>query len=202
MLLGGIVALAASSFEQWRRGRWLRVRVIDGRHLLRGFAFVVTQGVAAAATGALVVAYESFIRTQLSQSTIDLLHFSLHPLDAARLAVVIGLVILHAALAALLVLLFRVARSPWVVATQVRWVRGVIPLVWAVPSFLVIQAAMAGWERPPIVPAMLIIGFAIAAAWRLGHYRALLAHASQAARLTGLFVALALPSLVFSSIAR
>ncbi len=55
---------------------------------------------------------------------------------------------------------------------------------------------MAGWERPPLVPAALIVGVVIAAAWRLRRYRVALEHASQAARLTAFFVALAVPSIV------
>lgn len=197
LVAGGIVALLASSFEQWRQSRRMRVRVITGKRAARLASFAVAQIAAGTALGGLVVAYESFIRTRLSQSSVDVLHFSLHPLDSARLPVVVGLVVLHAALAALAVLILRVAISPWVVAGQVRWIRAWIPILWAAPALFIARSALTAWERPPFFPAALIVAFAIAAAWRLRRYRARLAHASQAARLAALFVALALPSLVF-----
>ena len=57
--------------------------------------------------------YERFLRTHLALMPFDLLHFSLNPFDWQRLVVGIGLVILHAALLALAVLVFRLAQSPW-----------------------------------------------------------------------------------------
>jgi signal transduction histidine kinase len=197
LFCAGVVALAASSFEQWRHSRRMRVRVLGGRTIGRAIGFVVAQVAAGTAVGALVITYESFIRTRLSQSSIDILHFSLHPFDLARLAVVAGLVILHAGLAALLVLIFRLAMSRWVVAANRRWIRAFIPILWAAPAIGVVRLGMASWERPPLVPAAIVVLFAMAAAWRLRRYRARLAHASQAARLSALFVALALPSLAF-----
>lgn len=197
LFCGGVVALAASSFEQWRHSRRMRVRVIGTRTVGRVIGFAAAQVAAGAAIGGTIVAYESFIRTRLSQSSIDILHFSLHPFDWARLAVLVGVVILHAGLAALLVLILRLAISRWVVAADRRWIRALIPILWAAPAIGVLRAGMAAWERPPLVPAAIIVLFAMAAAWRLRRYRARLAHASQAARLSALFVALALPSLAF-----
>ena len=51
-----------------------------------------------------------------------------------RLAVAIGLVVLHAALVALAVLIFRLALARWVVAATIRWIRALIPLLWAAPA--------------------------------------------------------------------
>jgi signal transduction histidine kinase len=197
LFIGGVVGLAASSFEQWRHSRRMRVRVIGPRSIGRAIGFVAAQLAAGAAVGGLVIAYESFIRTRLSQASVDILHFSLHPLDWARLPVVVGLVILHAALLALFVLIFRFAMSRWVVAGNRRWIRGVIPLLWAVAAIATIRIAMASWERPPIPPAIVVLAAAMAAAWRLRRFRARLAHASQAARLSALFLAVVLPSLAF-----
>jgi signal transduction histidine kinase len=196
-LFGGIVSLAASSFEQWRHSRRMRVRVVSTRAVGRLIGFIAAQLAAGAAVAAIALEYESFIRTRLSQSPVDILHFSLHPFDWERLPVVVGLVALHAALAALLVLLFRLALSRWVVGADQRWIRALVPALWAAPAVLIMGTAMASWERPPLVPTALIVVFAMAAAWRLRRYRAQLAHASQAARLTALFVALTLPSLAF-----
>lgn len=197
LLFAGLVALAASSFEQWRHSRRMRVRVLATNRVGRLIGFVAAQLAAGAAVAGLALEYESFIRTRLSQSAVDILHFSLHPFDAIRLPVVIGLVVLHAALAALFVLIFRVSMSRWVVSLDERWIRALVPVLWAAPALLILTSAMRSWERPPLIPAALIVVFAMAAAWRLRRFRAQLAHASQAARLTALFVALTLPSFAF-----
>ena len=196
-LFGGIVSLAASSFEQWRHSRRMRVRVVTTSRVGRLVGFIAAQLAAGATVAGLALEYESFIRTRLSQSPVDILHFALHPLDWERLPVVVGLVILHASLAALFVLVFRVALSRWVISGDQRWIRALIPVLWAAPAIFIVGSAMASWERPPLLPAALIVAFTMAAAWRLRRYRAQLAHASQAARLTALFVALTLPSLAF-----
>jgi signal transduction histidine kinase len=197
LFVGGVVALLTSSFEHWRYGRRWPVRVLDAAHPIRIVAFVVTQLAAGLAVGGLVFAYESFLRTRLSQASIDVLHFSLHPVDVTRLVVVAGLLVLHAALAALAVLIFRAARSPWVFAPSTRWARALMPVFWAAPALWLLREAMRSWDRPPIVPAALVIAFAIAGTWIVRRYRPGMAHASQAARLTVVFLAFSVPSLIF-----
>jgi signal transduction histidine kinase len=194
---GALVAVAASSFEQWRQSRQLRVRVLPAAGSRHAAAFVATQLIAGALVGAMVMGYEDFLRTRLSHTSFDLLHFSLHPWDAPRLAIATGLVILHAALLALAVLIFRVARSPWVIALDYRWMHALIPVLWAAPAIAVVAITTRAWEQPPVLPAIIVIAVAIAAAWRLRRYRAALEHASQAARLAAFFLALAAPSIFF-----
>ncbi len=197
LVIGGLVGLTASSFEQWRQSRRRAVRVVPSAGAGTVVAWATAQLVAGAIVGGLLLGYEEFLRTRLALMPYDILHFSLNPLDLRRLAVGVGLVILHAALLALAVLIFRIALSPWVVARSYRWVRAWIPIVWAGPAIALLSTAMGASERPPLVPAALIVGVAMATAWRLRRYRAALEHASQAARLTAFFVALALPSIVF-----
>jgi signal transduction histidine kinase len=196
LLVAAVVGLAASSFEQWRQSRRLAVTPLPSSRSVDLITFLAAQVVAGAAVGGLVATYERFLRTDLSQMPFDLLHFSLNPFDWQRLAVGFGLVVLHAALLALAVLLFRLAVSPWVIAATHRWLRAWIPVLWAAPAAGVLIATLRGWDRPPLVPAALVVVVAIAAAWRLRRYRVALEHASQAARLTAFFVALAAPSVV------
>ncbi|HUE90438.1 MAG TPA: HAMP domain-containing sensor histidine kinase [Vicinamibacterales bacterium] len=197
LLWGACVGLAASSFEQWRHARRLRVRVVPDGGTGEVAAFILAQVASGALVGMMLVGYESFLRTRLALMPYDVLHFSLHPFDWARLSVGIGLVIAHAAILALAVLVFRMAMARWVVAGDRRWVRAWVPVLWAVPAMLVFIWTTREWEAPPVFPAALVVAVAIAAAWRLRRYRAALEHASQAARLTALFVALAVPSVVF-----
>jgi signal transduction histidine kinase len=198
VLLGGaIVALAASSFEQWRHSRRLRVRVVPDAGAVETLAFVLAQLAAGAAVGLLLIAYEDLLRTRLALMPYDLLQFSLHPFDPSRVAIGMALVILHAALLALAVLIFRMAKARWVWANDRRWLRAATPALWALPALVLFLNATREWERPPIIPMLVVVATAIGASWRLRRYRAALEHASQAARLTALFVALAVPSIVF-----
>jgi signal transduction histidine kinase len=197
LLISALVALAASSFEQWRHSRRATVRVLPSAGRLHLAMFIGAQLAAGAAVGAMVTAYESFLRSRLSQTPFDLVHFSLHPWEPSRLAVAAGLVILHAALLALAVLVFRIARARWVIGLDYRWLRAITPLLWAAPGVILVALWTRDWERPPVVPAVMIVIVAIAGAWRLRRYRAALEHASQAARLAALFAVLAAPSIFF-----
>jgi signal transduction histidine kinase len=192
----GVTALAVSSFEQFRQSRRLRVRPVPSRSVLDLVGFLVVHASAGAAVGGLALAYEWFLRRHLAPMPYDLLHVSLNPLDGSRLAIGVGLVVLHATHTALAVLLFQLASAPWVVAGNHRWLRALVPVLWVAPAVAVLTRAMADWDRPPILAATLIVVLAVAAVWRLRRYRAALEHASQAARLTAFFVALTIPSIV------
>jgi signal transduction histidine kinase len=197
LLIGAVVGLGASSFEQWRHSRRLRLRVIPDSGAAEALMFLAAQLLAGAAVAALLVGYEFLLRERLALMPYDLLHFSLHPFDWSRLVVLMALVILHAALLAFSVLMFRVAMARWVVSGDHRWIRGLTPVLWAMPALLLFVSLTRGWEQPPIVPLVAVLLVAMIAAWRLRRYRAALEHASQAARLTAFFLALAVPSVVF-----
>jgi signal transduction histidine kinase len=197
LAIGAVVALAQSSFEQWRRSRRSHVRVVPDSGARETLVFIAVQAATGALVGVLLTGYQDFLRTRLTLVPVDVLHFSLHPFDVARLSVVMGLVVLHAALLALVVLVFRIGLLRWVIAAHRRWIRAWIPVLWAAPAGLVLVRMMRPWDEPPIIPAALVVLVAIAAAWQMRRSRAALEHASQAARLTAFFLALALPSAVF-----
>jgi signal transduction histidine kinase len=193
---GAVVSLGASSFEQLRQSRRVRVRVLPDAGLPDVATAAAAHLAAGAAAGVLVVGYVRFLQSRLTLIPIDILHFSLHPFDPARLAVATGLVVWHAALLALLVLLFRVAAMRWVVAADQRRLRLLMPSLWVAAAIAVILRASDAPEQPAL-PAALVIVAAVATAWRLRRYRAALENASQGARLMALFLAFALPSTVF-----
>ena len=197
LFLGAVVGLAASSFEQWRHSRRLRVRVVPDAGPFEFGGYVIAQLAAGALVAMMLLTYEQFLRTRLALMPYDLLHFSLHPFDVGRLAVATALVILHAGLLALAVLVFRMATARWVVAGDQRWIRVWTPVLWAAPALLLFVQQTREWEQPPIGPMTLVLVVAMVAAWRLRRYRAALEHASQAARLTALFLTLAIPAVVF-----
>ena len=131
-LFGALVAVGAASFEQWRQSRRLRVRVVPDAGPAATTLFLVAHLAAGALVGLLLFGYEDFVRSRLALVPFDIVHFALHPWEPSRLAVVIGLLVLHATLGALAVLIFRLAHSPWVVSSGSRWIRALIPLLWAV----------------------------------------------------------------------
>src|SRR5260221_351893 len=71
-----------------------RLHALNGSGLARLLATWLTCGFAVTLWIAL---YERALRQFVAGSSLDVLHFSLHPLSAARLAVAFGLVLLHVA---------------------------------------------------------------------------------------------------------
>src|SRR5262249_36413412 len=153
--------LAIDSLERWRVGPpRARLRAVNGPTLL-----TVASGafLAAVAAVALLWAYERLLRSIATHSTFDLLHFSLHPLHAARRCVAFGLVLLHAAIiwmaAAILrtsIISLRTARSPGVFAIRAVAVATGIALV------LLAQGLAAA--PIPVGPLLLAVAAALLAA--------------------------------------
>lgn len=191
---GGVVALASGSFEQWRQGRHVRVRPLPGTGLA---GFVLAQLVAGALVGWLLWTYRDFLHSRLTMMPVEALHFSLHPFDTDRLAVAMGLVALHATLLALAVLIYRVARVRWVIPASRPLLRLLVPVLWVAPAAVLFYLRVREGDGSSPLPIALVVAVAIVAAWHLRRLRARLEHASQASRLAALFVAVALPSLVF-----
>ena len=94
MLVTALTWLALDILERWRVGR-PRPRLLTlapSSLLMLGLAFAA----AGAVDSWILVAYERFLERFVSGTTLDLLHFSLHPISATRLAIACGLVLLHA----------------------------------------------------------------------------------------------------------
>ncbi len=195
--IAGAVAIVASAYEQWRQGRWLPVQVVPSGSPVRGAVFAAAQVAAGAVAGSLVVAYVTFLATKLSQAPVDILHFALHPWDPERVSLTVGLVVLHAAALATAVLVMRLGSAPWIIPSANRGWRLLVPLLWLAGGLSAATVIRLRGEPVAFAPTALALAFVAAAAWTLGRYRAALRHASQAARLTALFLLLALPAIVF-----
>jgi signal transduction histidine kinase len=184
---------------------WIALDLIERRrvtsprpHLVRPHARRIVgaagaYAAAGAAAAVLLYAYERFLQNVVSETSLDLLHFSLHPASATRFAIAFGLVLLHASIiwsAAVL------TRLPSLVGRMPRrfMPRGLIAIAWLAGALLAIQAANR--LRPVLSWAPLLVVLAVAGvcaaviAWMHGRAR----HASQAARLLGLFLALLAPA--------
>jgi signal transduction histidine kinase len=149
---------------------------------------------AGAAAASIVWAYELVLQSISTTSTLDLLHFSLHPIDATRLGVAFGLLLLHAgvvwATAAALRLPSLLARFP-------RSLKRSALVLGSCASGFAIAIAVLRIEtttRLPTLPVVLVGAAAGAAALFVSRARGPFRRASQAARLGTLFLALVLPA--------
>ncbi|MDP2317872.1 MAG: HAMP domain-containing sensor histidine kinase [Acidobacteriota bacterium] len=191
----GVMALATSTFALWRVAHRPGIGVVVVNRPVLAWFFLAVQVMAGAAVTALVVSYTAFLRTHVSQVTVDILRFAIEPRDWDRLLVVVGLLALNAAVIGTAVLILRAASSPWVFAASPRawrW-RGVV--AWLVP------AAILAWPRlidtyAPLVPTLLAILFTAAAALTLHQLAPALPRGSRARRLLVALLALVLPSVV------
>jgi signal transduction histidine kinase len=185
---------------------WIAIDLLDRRRVarprprLRGgdartIARVATAYLAAGAlAAALLWAYARFLQNVVSRTNLDLLHFSLHPLSASRLAVGFGLILLHASVIWCAAM---VARS---VAVVSRHRRTTLVRTAAVGGWIggaAIAVAIARQTAGPVPDGPLLVALAAAGMCEaaLSWPRARVRRASQAARLAAVFGALVLPSL-------
>jgi len=196
LLLAGLVGLGVSTLDRWRQARRGPGRGLEPTPSTV-LAFLASQVVAGAIVTALVVGYEAFIRHGLARMPIDILHYGLRPWDWARLGILIGVIALNASVIALGVSVLRLGRPPWARgAASAPALRLLTVAAWFVAPLTVVAPGLAAFWTPTL-PAMLVLGFAVAVAWRIGRIRSRLRHASQAARLLAAVLALVLPSLAF-----
>jgi signal transduction histidine kinase len=187
--LAVMVWLALHAVETWRLRHPRRLAV--DRALGR---FVAAQIGAGIAVALIIVGHQQFVGDTIAHATtIDLLQFSLRPFSAARLALQVGLVIVHAAAVGLGVAVLRAGLAPWRRPPGDVAVLALTAAAWAAP-YLAWQLAPSGDAVPLMVPgliALAVIGALALTATRIQRrYR----HGSQAFRLSLLMLALVVPA--------
>src|SRR6185312_11123761 len=114
-------------------------------------------GIAAAT---LLWTYERFLESVVTRTTVDILHFSLHPLDASRLGLAFGLLLLHAAVIWGAAAIARLPRLAWRLTT------GTLPIIaglaWSAGALA--GVAMVRTWSPPIPSTPLVVTLAAAGA--------------------------------------
>jgi signal transduction histidine kinase len=203
-----LTAVAASSLvtlflyaaEAWRITQWPasaprrrgRYRVETTRSIL---GFAVAQLAAGAGVALLLAAYHAFLRDTVANTTLDLLHFSLHPWSTARLALQVGLIVWHVTALGAAVLLLRVALVPWSVPRpDWRFRIGTIGF-WALPLLVwQLVAGVGAAQRMALLIALAVVIALVMFATRLeARYR----HGSQAFRLNLMTLGLVIPAIAF-----
>jgi len=154
--------------------------------------FLAAQVAAGCLLLAIVILHRGLLEDTVSNTAADLLQFSLHPWNPARLALQVGLVVWHVAAIGAGVVVLRAAVLPW------RRRRGPLPLLltlagWTIPSLVwVIGAAddLPRWavDVPPVATAavLALVGTRLTARYRQG---------SQAFRLLLVALLLTVPAL-------
>jgi signal transduction histidine kinase len=188
---GGIVAVAFFAVEAWRVHRWIRRRPVAPRLAL----FLLTQLAAGSAAAAVLVGHQLLIRDTIAHATLDLLHFSLHPWNNARVALQVGLVIAHTTAAALAVLILRAATIPWRMPRRSWALRIATIAAWLTPflAWQFLERPLDPRQLVPVGAAAVVVFLALATTRLEGRYR----HGSQAFRLMLLTLALIVPTVAF-----
>ncbi len=191
----GLAALAIHALDAWRVHEWHRRRIVSGA--ASAALFGLSQLVAGTLLATLLVGYYAMLRDTVANTTLDLLHFSIHPwntdADWARLAIQFGLIIWHAIALAAGVAIVRSALVWWCVPRGDWRYRLALVALWAAP-LLVWRAAEAG-ARP--LPLIVALAAAIVLATYASRLKARYRHGSQAFRLTMATVGLVVPALAF-----
>jgi signal transduction histidine kinase len=196
LLVGGllltVVILALDAIERWRVSALRpRLDLARGPAVLR--TFLLFAGAGLVDTG-LVWSYERFLRQVVFDTPLDVLDFSLLPLQASRLAAAFGFALLAAAVtwgAALAVhfagIASRTRRKEYLrVWIAVAWVTGVLGGV------LILRTVGSPLPNAPFASALAAVA---GCAFLLARPRGRLRRASQAARLFGVYVALLVPAI-------
>src|SRR5262249_30766087 len=161
---------------------WLVLELIEGRRFARprvrllalsasALAFVAAvYAVAGFASGAILWGYENLLRRVVADTNLDLLHFSLHPLSATRIALEFALVMLHASVVYGIVVVLRVPSLFWrVPATPAA--RGSVVSGWLAGAAAATLLARGVGAAVPLGPLWLALGATAAAAAAVAHTR-------------------------------
>jgi signal transduction histidine kinase len=160
--------------------------------------FVVTQLGAGALVGLLLVAYEVLLGNVISATSVDALHFSLHPFEVPRLAFAVGMVLAQTVVLWSAVLVVRLTWLLW----RARRGGGIAvagSTLQALPIAIIAVFPRAIGAAPSTAPAwpMLIAGLScLVLAWGIPWVRPRYRHASQTLRLFAGALLLLLPAFV------
>ena len=194
--IAAVVVLAFDLVERLRRTVRHRLPPPDLRH--EWTVFATTQLGAGAAVALLLVGYEVLLGNAISATSVDALHFSLHPLVSARLAFALGLILAQAVVFWSGIVIVVLMTLPWRVSRN----GGVALAGFALQALPVLAISLfprAIGAAPSTVPAMptAFAGLAcLALAWGMLWARPRYRHASQALRVFAGALVLLIPAFV------
>jgi signal transduction histidine kinase len=190
LLLVALVYLALDLIER-RRDAPPRPALFDPQSDTK-LKIVAAYGLAGIGDAVLLSLYERALAAVAARTTLDLLHFSLHPLSAGRLALASALVLLHAAAIWTAVAILRLPSLWWRTPRQIAFT--VALPAWTAGVFIVCAALASGTSAVPLGPLLVAVAVAGACATALATLRPKARRMSQAARFLVLFAALLGPA--------
>ena len=188
LLSVGLVLAGAFLIDQ---ARLSRAGVRQG--VMRGATagFLAAQ-IAAALVVASVLSWLTFMTGDMFEgAAVDLLHTSLQPWHSGRLVVLCAQILLSGASLWGCATVLVAARLPWRARRRDPGMKVVVALVWMVPGSLL---ALSG--TVPRFPYMVLLAGSVTLALAIPHVRPRFRHASQAARMVVLFLALLVPAVL------
>jgi signal transduction histidine kinase len=193
LLLAAIVWLLLDLVER-RRVSGRRSRLVPDTPRTTALTSLLYVATGAAGTS-ILLAYEGFIRRVVTQATLDLTHFSLHPLSRTRLELAFGLVLLHVAVLWSVVLVLRFAAVEW---RRPRSAPLFVPMVlsWLAGSAAAVVVARQFEAPVRLMPLVAAVLAAAALAFLLQRPRGRARRGSETARLFAMYLALLMPALV------
>ena len=191
-----VVVLTFDLVERLRRV--IRPRLPPPESRPEWTAFSAAQLGAGAAVALLLVGYEVLLGNAISATSVDALHFSLHPLVSARLAFAVGLILAQAVVFWAAIVIVLLATLPWRVPRSGGVALAAFALQAAPVLVISIFPRVIG-AAPSTVPALptVFAGLAcLALAWGMVWVRPRYRHASQALRLFAGALVLLIPAFV------
>jgi len=197
LLLGGGLTIATAVALVAGPVLRLRIALRARRRTMDGFltSFLARQLLGGVVVAIALVAFARLLPRVVDPATVDLRHFSLHPWNATRLALLTGILATHAAVLWTCTLILTAALSTWRMAPS-RRLRLRLLLLWTAPSVAVaVVARFQEWTLPSLGIVLSAIACAVAAlsaARVVVWYR----HTTVAARILALFVVFLVPALL------
>ncbi len=195
-LMAALLILAFDLTERLRRRIRHRQPPPVTRHDWAVFA--ITQLGAGVLVALLLVGYEVLLGNAIAATSVDALHFSLHPLVAARLAFAVGVILAQAVIFWTGILAVIVMSMPWRIPRSSGMALAGFALQTIPVLFIAIFPRAIG-AAPSTVPALptAFAGLAcLSMAWAMTWARPRYRHASQALRLVAGALILLLPAFV------
>src|SRR5688572_2035638 len=190
---GSLVALLMYAVEAWRLTRWHRRRRVTGAGATS--AFIAAQLAAGAAVAALLMLHRGLLRDTVANTTLDLLHFSLHPWSMPRMALQVGLIVWHASVLGCGVAILRAAVAGWAVPRADTGLRAAMIGFWVLP--LILWQLADGVPIPQQVPPLVAASVTMTIVLFATRFKARYLHGSQAFRLTLMTLGLLVPAFAF-----
>jgi signal transduction histidine kinase len=188
LALAGLLLFAV---EAWR----LRIRATRMTLTARRVApFVIVQTLAGSIVAVVLFGHVSLIADTISRTSLDLLHFSLHPWESSRLTLQVGLLMAHTAAIVLAVLALRAAIHAWRIPRHDWRPWALSAACWILPLVVwqtTIARSTGGLSL--VAPVFVAAAFAVGLTRLVVRYR----HGSQALRLGLLTLPVLVPAFAF-----